>query len=209
MFSITPSRPSPTKHNFPNPVLHMFECLFDFVMCSSICLLRMHAIALAGVSLSYITGFFYSTIPNMCTGLCFQFDLCLLKSVVCICVSLQVVYAFPPVFGCCIPWSVVVLVFLNVYSTWVYAFFLVSFVCACDCSHGRFVFLQHQCCLQCNSKCVYNVVFPVWSLFGKECCLQMRIFTNIVCVSACFHSLLCVADCRVYFCVVGVSMLSI
>ena len=81
----------------------MFECLFDCVICVLPC---MHVIALVGVSLSYNTGFFYSTIPNMSTRLYFQLDLCLLKSVVYRCVSLQVLYVFPHVFVCCIVWSI-------------------------------------------------------------------------------------------------------
>ena len=121
----------------------------------------MHVIALVGVSLSYNTGFFHSTIPNMCTRTYFQLDLCSLKSVVYRCVSLQVLYVFPHAFVCCIVWSIAVLMFLNVYSSLLHAFFLVSFVYACDCSRGRFVFLQHWFLLQYNSEYMYNVVFPV------------------------------------------------
>ncbi len=75
-------------------------------MRSSLFLLCMHVIALAGVSFSYNTGFLYSAIPNMCTMLYVQFDLCLLKSVVYSCVSLQILYVFPRAFICCIVWSI-------------------------------------------------------------------------------------------------------
>ena len=170
----------------------------------------MHAIALAGVSPSYITGFFYSTIPNMCTRLYFQFDLCLLENVVYVCVSLHVFYVFPRAFGCCILWLVVVFVFLKVYSVFGICAFPCFFCVRMLLLSWAFRFLATPVLFTVQFQmCVYNVVFPVRSLFGKECCSQMCIFTHTVRVSACFHSLHCVIDCRVYVCVVGVPMLSI
>jgi len=87
----------------------VFECVLDvWYMRSSSLLLCTHVIAFEGVSFSCSTGVASSAIPNMCRMLYSQSDLCLVKRVVYICVSLQILYVLMRVFIFCIVWSIVV-----------------------------------------------------------------------------------------------------
>ena len=81
-------------------------------MRSSLFLLCAHVIALMGVSFSCNTSVVYSAIPNVCTMLYSQSDLCLVKSVVYRCVSLQILYVCPRAFIRCFVWPIVVFIFV-------------------------------------------------------------------------------------------------
>ncbi len=105
------------------------------------------------------------------------------------------------------------------------ALFYVLFIfCCCAFFHSCCVcmflllwvfrfFLQPWFLLPYNLKYVYHVIFPVWSMFVKDCCLQMLfvpfIFTSIVRVFRRFWLLHCVVNCCVYVCVFFVPMSSI
>ena len=95
-----------------------------------------------------------------------------------------------------------------------YVLLIVSVYAGC-CSRGRSVVLQYCCVLQRNSKYVYKIIFPAWSLFVKECCVQVCVCRYKYCT--CFRVFLFVALCGrspcwcfwmcIWFCYMRVSVL--